>query len=300
MFNASSPHLRAVLQALFVTFLWSTSWVFIKIGLEDIPALTFAGLRYGLAFVCLLPFVLRRAGVASLRSLSRREWGWLLLLGVFFYAITQGAQFLGLLYLPAVTVSLLLNFTTVTVAFLGVFLLAEWPTAIQWGGVGLSLVGAMLYFYPVALPTAQVLGLFIVLVGVLANALSAVLGRAINRTGHISPLTITVVSMGIGSSLLLATGLGTQGLPPLSGRSWAIIGWLAVVNTAFAFTLWNHTLRTLSAVESSIINSTMLIQIAILAWIFLGERLTPQEIAGMILAALGVLVVQLGRQFTFR
>ena len=34
---------RAVVQALFVVFLWATSWVLIKIGLQDIPALTFAG-----------------------------------------------------------------------------------------------------------------------------------------------------------------------------------------------------------------------------------------------------------------
>ena len=40
--------------------------------------------------------------------------------------------------------------------------------------------------------------------------------------------------------------------------------WLALVNSAFAFTLWNRTLRTLSATESSVINNTMLIQIAIL------------------------------------
>jgi len=56
------------------------------------------------------------------------------------------------------------------------------------------------------------------------------------------------------------------------------------VNTAFAFTLWNHTLRTLAAVESSIINSTMLIQIAALAWLFLGEPLTRQKIVGIALA----------------
>ncbi len=45
--------------------------------------------------------------------------------------------------------------------------------------------------------------------------------------------------------------------------------------------------------ESSIINGTMLIQIAILAWIFLGETLTPQAILGMLLGALGALAVQL-------
>ena len=45
-------HLPA-LQALFVTFLWSTSWVLIKFGLQEIPAIGFAGLRYALAFLLL-------------------------------------------------------------------------------------------------------------------------------------------------------------------------------------------------------------------------------------------------------
>jgi drug/metabolite transporter (DMT)-like permease len=66
-------HLRAVVQALFVVFLWATSWVFIKIGLEEIPALTFAGLRYVLAFLCLLPVVLFSRQRSSLSSISRRR-----------------------------------------------------------------------------------------------------------------------------------------------------------------------------------------------------------------------------------
>ena len=48
-FRQISAHTRAVLQALLVTFLWSTSWVLIKFGLTGIPPLTFAGLRYSLA-----------------------------------------------------------------------------------------------------------------------------------------------------------------------------------------------------------------------------------------------------------
>ena len=75
-----------------------------------------------------------------------------------------------------------------------------------------------------------------------------------------------------------------------------IVAWLAVVNTAFAFTLWNHTLRTLSAVESSILNSMMLIHIAVLAWLFLGEPLSGQKVAGMALAGTGALLVQLRRR----
>src|SRR5688500_9866547 len=54
-----SPQTVAVFQAIFVTVLWASSWVLIKLGLRaSLPALTFAGLRYVLAFVCLMPFVL--------------------------------------------------------------------------------------------------------------------------------------------------------------------------------------------------------------------------------------------------
>jgi drug/metabolite transporter (DMT)-like permease len=49
-------------------------------------------------------------------------------------------------------------------------------------------------------------------------------------------------------------------------------------------------------VESSIINNTMLIQIAILAWLFLGDQLSGQEIVGLALAVAGTLIVQTARQ----
>ena len=91
---------------------------------------------------------------------------------------------------------------------------------------------------------------------------------------------------------LLVVGLTTQGLPSLDFGSWGIILWLAIVNTAFAFTLWNHTQRRLTAVESSIINNTMTIQIAILAWLFLGETLNAKGLAGLTLAVAGALLVQ--------
>ena len=119
---------RAVGQALLVTFLWSTSWVLIKVGLDEIPALTFAGLRYTLAFLLLLPFALRRRHLADLGQLSRGTWLQLIALGLLFYAITQGAQFLGLTYLPAITVNLLLSFTIIVVVVLGIWILGELPT----------------------------------------------------------------------------------------------------------------------------------------------------------------------------
>ncbi|MBN1219162.1 MAG: DMT family transporter [Anaerolineae bacterium] len=298
MLKNRPSHLGTVLQALFVTFLWATSWVFIKIGLVDIPALTFAGLRYCLAFLCLLPFALRSPHVTSLRHLPGRDWLRLVALGLVFYTLTQGAQFLGLAYLPAITVNLLLSFTIVVVMLLGIVFLAERPTRLQWGGVGLYLAGAIVFFYPASFPASQIFGLVVVLIGVLANAVSAILGRFVNRAGNITPLAVTVVSMGAGAAALMATGLVRQGLPQLGLLNWAIIGWLAVVNTALAFTLWNHTMRILSATESSIINNTMMIQIPLLALLFLGEQLTWREGIGMVLAGIGIILVQLQRFIT--
>lgn len=291
MKSKSTLQARAISQALFVTFLWSTSWVLIKIGLKDIPALTFAGLRYFIAFLVLLPVYLRSPKTIPLRELSRQDWGVLGGLGLLYYTITQGSQFLGLFYLPAITFSLLLNFTALIVAILAIPFLKERLTRFQWGGMVVFLLGVFVFFYPVLIPSGMAFGFLVASIHILATSLSSIVGRYVNRTGSIDALTVTVVSMGIGSLLLLVTGILVEGFPRLDLTSWSIVLWLAVVNTAFAFTLWNHTLRTLNAAQSSIINNTMLIQIELLAWIFLGERVNWQEALGMGLVAFGVLMV---------
>ena len=290
--------MKAILQAIFVTILWASSWILIKFGLRNsIPAITFAGLRYGLAWLCLFPFIIfKREQRSALRQLSPTNWLQLGTLGLIFYTLTQGSQFLGLAYLPAAMLSLLLNLTPVIVGISGIFFLREKPTLTQWFGIGMATIGVGFYFLPIALPQTQVIGVIVALVGVLANAGSSLLGREINRTGNLSPLLVTFVSMGIGSFLLLIVGGIVQGFGFMTWQDWAIIAWLAVVNTAFAFTLWNNTLRTLSAVESSVINSLMMPQIAILAFIFLSESMSAKEIWGLILVGIGVLIVQLKRQ----
>jgi len=288
-----NSHSKAVLQALFVVFLWATSWVLIKIGLQDIPALTFAGLRYTLAFLCLLPLVFLSRQKTSLRKISKGTLWQLLVLGLLLYTITQGAIFLTLYYLPAVTVNLLWSFSTVMVALMGIIWLAENPTRFQWAGVLLATFGAVIYFYPVTLLTNQLLGVIIAVVGVLANAGASILGRDVNRKGNIHPMMVTTVSMGIGALTLLVIGITVQGMPAISLRGWIIIAWLAVVNTAFAFTLWNLTLRSLSAMESSIINGTMLIWIPILAVLFLQEEVSTKEVIGLVVVAVGTVIVQL-------
>ena len=283
----------SIMQALFVAFLWATSWVFIKIGLDEISPLIFAGLRYFLAFIILCVALLFSDVKREIKALSKKMWGRIVVLGLLFYAGTQGASFVALSYLPAVMVNLLWNFSSVVVVLLGIIWLSEKPTFFQWSGIAITIIGVIVYFYPVSIPEAQIFGIFIAGIGILANAISSIMGRGINRSGKISPLIVTVVSMGAGSIALLVTGLFVEGIPVIGLKSWAIIVWLAVANTAFAFTLWNHTLRTLTAMESSIINGTMLIWIPIFAVLFLGESISSKEIMGLIAVGIGTLIVQL-------
>lgn len=289
-------HPKAILLALLVTFLWSTSFILIKWGLTEIPPLTYAGLRYSLAFLCLLPLAFTKKNKVVIRTLKKSEWVKLSIYGLLFIAFTQGTMFMGLQMLPAVTVSLWLNFTPLVVAVVAIFFLREFPTLLQWGGAALFLVGILTYFFPISLNESQELGLIVMTVGVIANSSSSVLGRDINRSGKINPLVVTIISIGAGSIILLCTGIIIQGLPPISMQNIIYLLWLAVVNTALAFVIWNYTLKTLTAMESSIINGTMLIQIAVLAWIFLGEGITFQEVIGMAIAAIGAVLVQLRKK----
>ena len=292
----TSSRVVAILQSLLVVFLWATSWVFIKIGLHEIPPVVFAGLRYFLAFLCLSAVLVLGGSHRQLAALPRPMWARLIVLGLLLYAVTQGTAFVVLSYLPAVTVNLLWSFSTVAITLLGIVWLSERPSAIQWGGILLALLGAFVYFSPASIPAAQMIGVFLAGVGISTNAVAAIIGRDINRSREYPALHITVVSMGAGAIALLAAGLWIDGLPTISWKGWLIIGWLAVVNTAFAFTLWNHTLRTLTAMESSIVNGTMMIWIPVLAVLFLGEHITGRQLIGLVLGGLGVLVVQLRRR----
>lgn len=291
--------LTAILEAAFVTFLWSTSWLLIKISLRgSSPPITFAGLRYGLAFICLVPFVvLNPIHRVSLQTISRHNWIRLILLGIVFYALAQGAQYVSLAYLPAVVVNLLLNLSAVAVGFMTFFASKEQPTAKQWLGIVLAAIGTGVYFLPLTLPPAAFTGLTVAIIAMLANAIASLQSRQANRDMSLPPLLVTFISMGIGAALMLGIGLVVQGLGKPTLLDWGFIVWMAIVNTALAFTLWNNTLRTLTATESAVLNSLMMPQIAILAVVFLGERLTLKETIGLVLVGVGVLIVQL-RQHT--
>ncbi len=285
---------RAALLAVFVTVLWSSSFVLIKIGLKEIPAVIFAGIRYFLAFLILLPLILfSKERISSVKALTLRDWIRLLSLGLLLYTFTQGANFIGLSLLPAVTIGIIFNFTPFIVASVGAVILAERFTKYKLLGLAFFAIGLFFFFYPIDVQRPQFVGILVVIFGLFTNAGSSILGRSINRERRLQPLVVTTLSMGFGAFLLLITGLVISGFPNLSLANWSIVLLLAIMNTALAFTLWNRSLRTLYAAESSIINNTMLFQIAILAWIFLDEVMSLHQIIGTVIAGCGAIVAQI-------
>ena len=214
----------------------------------------------------------------------------LVLLGLVFYAATQGAQFVAIDNQPAATTSVVLSWTPLLVALLATWSLSEAPSMRQVSGALLVGFGAWLYFAGDLGATA--VGMIAALVGLAANVVSSLLGRHVNRQTDTSPVVITTISMAVGAIILVMVGLMAEGIPTVSARAWLIIVWLALVNTAFAFTLWNLSLRRLSALESAAINNTMVIQIAVLAWLYLDEQPGASQIVGMILVSIGVFLAQ--------
>ncbi len=303
-----STRARMVALAVLVTVLWSSSWILIRTGLDDaeLPPLTFAGLRYGLAAVALTAWLTARRPRPGLPLLTQRHvdswhrnrvrtvpWGRIVALGVVQFAVTQGAQFVAIDHQPAATTSLLLATTPLVVALTS-GVIGERPTVIHvLAGVAIG-VGAAVYFSGELGWTA--IGLTAALVGLGGNAAAVLLGRATMRAADVDATELTRTTMAIGAATLLVTGVALDGWPSVTLTGAAIVVWLAIVNTAAAFTWWNVCLRHLPAAEVAAINSTMVIQIPLLAWIFLDEPLGWAEGAGLAVVAAGVVLASQPRR----
>ncbi len=281
--------LLAVGEAVLVTLIWGSSFVFVKIGLQDLGPLTIGGLRYFLGFLILLPFLVRKQGFKN--AFLNDYWLPLLGIGVSAYTIGNGALFWGLKYLPATMVSFLMSLTPLLMLFGGMIWLKEFPTGWQVIGVLISLLGSGLFF-TAGLQTGAALGLGIVAVGLIAFLIFGLLGREIARDQLLDNLTLTALPLGMGGGLLLLMAFPLEGVPSFTVQSVRVVLWLAVINTALAYLAYNHSLQQLTAMEiNSILNLTPL-GTMLLSWWLLGEQLAPLQVAGMVVMVAGVIVVE--------
>jgi drug/metabolite transporter (DMT)-like permease len=274
---------------LLVMAIRASSIVVVKIGLTYLGPLTSAGLRYSLAFLLLLPLLVPR--VNATRTLPRSLWARLILIGISSYTLASGALTWGLVYIPATMSSVLMSLIPLVVLVTSVIWLNEVPSGHQLLGVAICVLGSGLYFSP-GLQPGQPVGIAIVLFGVIGYALFAVLGRQMARDHAIDTLTLTAIPLAVGGASLLVIALPLEGLPTLSATAWAIVLWLALVNTALANLLYNHALRALTALEMSVMLNLAPLVTALLAWLVLQESITEFQIAGLAIVVVGVMLVQ--------
>lgn len=281
--------LLAIAESLLVTAIRASSVVFVKIGLAYMGPLTTAGLRYCLAFVILLPFLVGKGGTA--RSISRRSWIRLFIIGISACTIANGALSWGLKYIPATTGSFLASLIPILVLFTGILWLKEIPTHRQVAGVIVCIIGSA-FFFSLGLRPGEPRGIIIILVGLTGYVLFDILGRDLARERQVDTLSLTAIPLAIGGGWLLLIALLLEGIPHLTLPAWGIVLWLAVVNTALANALYNHSLRVLTALEMSVMFNLAPLVTALLAWVLLHESLDAVQIAGIVTVIIGVLLVQ--------
>lgn len=285
---AEPSHAVALLLGFIATTLWASSFVLVKMALPYMGPLTIGGLRYFLGFLLLLPFLRRRR-----RSKKRGHRPWFLLaaIGLSAYTLGNGATFWALEYLTATAASFAISTVPLFMLVIGAIHLAEIPTRRQVFGVILGLLGGVLFFSPGFQPQ-ELLGWAIILVGLVGFIVFGALGREVARERNVGTLALTAYPLAIGGGGLLLVALPLEGLPIAPLGPWLIILWLAIINTALAYILYNHALQTLTALQMSVMLNLSPIGTAILAWLLLDERLTLLQIGGIVVVVIAAFLVQ--------
>jgi drug/metabolite transporter (DMT)-like permease len=289
MISVRSTRTLALIEAFVVTVIWASSFILVKLVLPDVGPLTIAGVRYFLAFLLLLPLILHTP--QSLKSIDRRLWGLLALIGFSAYTVGNGALFWGLQYLPATTVSFLMSLSPLLILFSAAIWLDEIPRTLQILGVIISLAGSVLFFYH-GLKPGEPLGIAITLVGMVGFTAFGILGRDVARQRRTSTLLLTGIPLAFGGGILLIIGIPLEGFRTFGLDTMLMLIWLAVVNTAFAYFLYNHALKILTALEMNIVLNMAPLVTALLALIILEESLSIVQLVGMLIMIIGVILVQ--------
>lgn len=281
---------RALGEGLLVSLVWASSFVIIKIGLAFLPPLTLAGLRYSSAFVFLLPILLISERVQP----PVVEWDtWLRLaaMGVAAYPVGNGLLFWSLQVLPATTGAFLYGLTPIMVLLLGILVLREFPSGLQLLGLGIVMLGSYVFF-AVRLSPQEFQAAGAMLLSTVGFAVFSVLGRGFARDDRVDSVSLTAWPLCFGGGMLLLVAWFLEGRPALSLAAIGVILWLSVVNTALAYTLWNHALRTLKAFELNVLGNITPLATAGMAWFLLGESLSPRQVVGILIVLVGVSLVQ--------
>jgi drug/metabolite transporter (DMT)-like permease len=291
--------MKARLVFLILCYIWGSTWLFIKLGLEDLPPLTFAGIRFVIACSILL-IIIRVRGLRLPRSSADLQL--LALTGFLSFTVNYGTIFWGEQHissgLAAVLQATIPVFGLVIAHF---YLPNERMTWTKLFGVVLGIMGvAVVFSDQLAIAGGKALaGSIAVVVGSAVVAYSNVLVKA--RAQKMDPVILAAGQMFFGLIPLLLIGIPLEGNPlkfHWTLTSIVALAYLAVVGSVIAFILYYWLVHKIDVTKSMLIALVTPVVAVILGMIVLREQLNWQTIVGgaMIMLGVGFIVKQKRRR----
>ncbi len=268
------------------SLIFSTTWLAIRIGLEDFRPLGAAGLRFLLAFPILLAY-------AQARRLAwpapGREWFLPLGLGLSMFTLPFGLIYFAEQTVPSGLASVLFASHAIFVSVLAHFALADEPlTPARLAGVLVGFAGVVVVFWDRMSGHRSWIGESALLLTALIQAGSSVVVRRTQRGLH--PVVLSCIGAAVAATVLLAASFAFEGGPMirLTAAGVGAIVYLAVFGSVIAFTATIHLLHELGA--NRVATMVYITPLAALLWghLFLGEVLGPRLVLGTALVVLGV------------
>lgn len=280
---------------LVLCLIWGSTWLFIKLGLEDLPPFTFAGIRFVISVAIL-------AAIIAIRRLSlpatRRDWLLLIVSGVLAFCVNYGLLFWGEQYissgLAAVLQSTIPAFGLVIAHF---YLPGERMTPARILGIILGVIGVAIVFsnqLDVA-GTKALIGCAALIVSSAAAAYSNVLVKAYGK--HLDPAVLAGGQMFFGMIPLLVIGIPFEG-SPLRFR-WTPMAvfalfYLAIIGSVVAFLLYYWLVQNMDVTKTMLIALVTPVVAVTLGMIVLDEELHWRTLMGalMIISGIGIIVTR--------
>jgi drug/metabolite transporter (DMT)-like permease len=287
--------MKARLVWLILCGIWGSTWLFIKLGLADLPPITFAGIRFVIA--CTILFSLIRIRRIPLPR-ARADWILLATSGILSFGFNYGLVFWGEQYITSGLAALLqATLPAFGLVFAHFHLPAERLTWTKIGGVVLGVFGVGVVFSnQLAVSGRQALaGCVALILSAMFAAYSNVLVKRFGR--HLNPAVLSAGQMLFGLLLLLSVGIPLEGNPlkfHWTGMAVIAMFYLAIVGSVIAFLLYYWLVLNMDVTKSMLIALVTPVVAVILGMIVLDEEFGWRTLAGgaMIILGIGLIVVR--------
>ena len=278
---------------LILCLVWGTTWIFIKIGLEDLPPIAFAVARFLLAVIILF-FVIRIQKIPLPKT--AKEWKLIALTGVLQFSINYSMVFWAEQYITSGLAAVLQAMITVFGLILAWFFLPnERITKLKIFAVSMGIVGVAIIFIDQLKVQSLLafLGCVGVVIGSYAAAQASILIKA--KGGSLHPAALVYCQMICGLPAIVIYSLVAEGNPLTFNWTWrAIICvlYLTIFGTIAAFWLYYWLLSRIESTKAMMISLVTPLLAVVIGAIVLGETLPPQTFFGglLIIASIGLIV----------